>query len=307
MISVVVPVYNSLAVEELAARVHATLADRPEGYELLLVDDLSPDPRVWPLLERLATARPNVRAIQLTRNFGQQAATLCGLQESRGDVVVTMDDDLQHWPEDLPTLLRLADHDIVIGQLVGRQHHVGRKVASWIKGHFDHWLIGKPRDIQLSSFRLLARTVVDGILAVRTPNPFLPALMFHVTGDVVGVPVRHSARGAGQSGYTLRKLLDVFSNLIFNNSSLLLRLVGQVGIALALVSLVMAGAVAYLKLAHRVAVSGWASLMAAQLFIGGVLLLGMGVIGEYLIRIIESSEMRPAYLVRRRVNASPPR
>jgi dolichol-phosphate mannosyltransferase/undecaprenyl-phosphate 4-deoxy-4-formamido-L-arabinose transferase len=302
----VVPVYNSLAVEELAERVHAALSGLPVRYELILVDDLSPDPRVWPVLERLAATRPNVRAIQLTRNFGQQAATLCGLRESRGDVVITMDDDLQHSPEDLRALLRLREHDIVIGQLVGRQHGIGRRLASWAKGYFDQWLIGKPKGIQLSSFRLLGRTVVDGVLAIRTPNPFLPALMFHVSRDVVGVPVTHSPRRVGRSGYTPRKLLRVFGNLIFNNSSLLLRMVGQVGIALALVSLVMAGVVTYRKLAHRVAVSGWASLMVAQLFIGGMLLLGLGVVGEYLLRIIESSEARPTYLVRRRVGSPPP-
>lgn len=301
-----VPVYNSLRVEELADRVHATLAGGLHDYELVFVDDLSPEPRVWPLLERLARTRPNVIAIQLTRNFGQQAATLCGLRESRGDVVVTMDDDLQHRPEDLPALLRFIDHDIVVGQLVEPRHHLGRRVLSWIKGHFDAWLTGKPKHIRLSSFRLLSRTVVDGVLAIRTPNPFLPALMFHVSRDIVGVPVTHDARESGRSGYTVGKLLYVFGNLVFNNSSFLLRVVGQIGITLSLVSLVTAGVVIYLKLAHRVGVSGWTSLIVAQLFIGGVVLLGMGVIGEYLIRIIESSEARPAYLVRRRAGGVRP-
>ena len=300
VISVVVPVYNSLRLEELADRVHAALGDHGHDYELILVDDLSSDPRVWPLLARLAATRPHVKAVQLTRNFGQQAATLCGLRESAGAVVATMDDDLQHDPEDLRELLRFADHDIVIGQLAGRRHGVVREAASWIKGHFDTWLIGKPKDIRLSSFRLLARTVVDGMLAIRTAHPFLPALMFHVSRDVVAVPVRHHPRGAGRSGYTLRKLLAAFSNLVFSNSSLLLRLVGYAGIALAVLSLVLAGFVVHHRLVHRVAVTGWASLMVAQLFVGGVLLLGMGVIGEYLIRIIEGSEARPAYLVRRR-------
>ena len=307
LISVVVPVYNSLRVEELADRVHAALAGGVHEHEIVFVDDLSSEPRVWPLLQRLASTRSNVVAVQLTRNFGQHAATLCGLRESRGDVVVTMDDDLQHRPEDLPALLRCVDHDIVVGQLVERQHHPGRRLSSWIKGYFDYWLIGKPRHIRLSSFRLLARTVVDGMLAIRTTNPFLPALMFHVSRDVVGVPVTHHARAGGRSGYTLGKLLSVFGNLIFNNSSLLLRLVGQLGIVLALVSFVTALAVAYLKLAHHVGVSGWTSLMVVNLFIGGVVLLGMGVIGEYLIRIIESSEARPAYLVRQRAGDGRPR
>ncbi len=301
-VSIVIPVYDSPVLEELADSIEAVFRARPEDdYEIIFVDDRSPDPRIWPTLVRLAGERERVMAVQLTRNFGQQAATLCGLREAHGEVVVTLDDDLQHDPRDIPKLLAHADRDIVIGQFERKQHSPFKRLTSRIKGYFDRILIGKPRGIQLSSFRLLGRTVVDGVLSIRTPHPFLPALMFHVSKDVIGVPVSHVARREGRSGYTLRKLFRVFSNLLFNNSSFLLRLVGAVGISFAGLSFLLAGVVIYRKVVHSVNVQGWTSLFATLLLIGGLLLVSLGVVGEYLLRIIESSENRPTYLVRRRL------
>ncbi|HEX6861213.1 MAG TPA: glycosyltransferase family 2 protein, partial [Thermoanaerobaculia bacterium] len=253
LVSIVIPVYGSPVLEELADRVEAVFRERPgDACEIVFVDDRSPDPATWPTLERLAREREWVRAVQLTRNFGQQAATLCGLREARGEVIVTLDDDLQHDPRDIPKLLAHAGHDIVIGQFERKRHSLFRRTASRIKGFFDRILIGKPRGIQLSSFRLLGRTVVDGILSIRTPHPFLPALMFHVSKDVVGVPVGHAARREGRSGYTVGKLLRVFSNLLINNSSLVLRLVGLVGISFAAISFLLAGVVIYRRIVHGV-------------------------------------------------------
>jgi glycosyltransferase involved in cell wall biosynthesis len=304
-VSIVVPVYNSTVLAELAERVEAVFRERPgDSWELIFVDDASPDPAVWPQLERLARERPEVQVHQLTRNFGQPAATLCGLRAATGDWVATLDDDLQHRPEDLPALLAESGHDIVIGQFARREHGLGKRLASRLKGVFDRVILGKPRGVRLSSFRLLSRTVVEGVLAIRTPYPFLPALMFYVSRDVVGVEVRHEPRREGRSGYTLWKQIALFSNLLISNSSLVLRVVGQMGIALALVSFALALAVAWRKLVHGIPVQGWASLFTALLLLGGLILFSLGVIGEYLIRIIESSEARPTYFVRRRLNAA---
>ena len=301
LISVVVPTYNSRRLEELADRLAAVFGDLGAPYELIFVDDDSPDATTWHTAARLARERSEVRAIQLTRNFGQQAATLCGLREARGAFVVTMDDDLQHLPEDVPRLLEHREWDIVVAQFPQKQHSLLRRAGSRVKGYFDRIIVGKPKSIQLSPFRLLSRTVVDGILAIRTPNPFIPALMFHVSKRVTGVVVRHGARSDGRSGYTLVKLIKIFSDLVINNSSLVLRFVGQIGILLSIVSFLLTGLVVYRKLVHGVVVQGWASLMAAILLIGGLLLFGLGVVGEYLIRIIEASESKPTYLVRCRL------
>jgi glycosyltransferase involved in cell wall biosynthesis len=301
-ISVVVPVYDCPDPEALVVRIEAALDGGGESYEIVLVDDASPSPTIWPALQRLARERPAVRALQLTRNFGQQAATLCGLAHARGEWMLTLDDDLQHDPADLPALLAERAHDIVIGQLVRSEHSLRRRIASRIKARFDEIIVGKPKHLRLSSFRLLGRTVVDGMLSMRTPDPFLPALMFRVSKDVVGVPIAHSRRAAGRSGYTLRKLLRVFAALLINNSSLLLRVVASTGIAFALLSIGLAGLAVFRKLADGTAVAGWTSLFAAVMLIGGLVLMSLGIVGEYLIRIIESSEARPPYFVRRRID-----
>jgi glycosyltransferase involved in cell wall biosynthesis len=300
LVSVVVPVYNSPTLEVLAEQIETVLHEAGVTHEIIFVDDGSSDPRIWPALEKLTHERPGVRCIQLSRNFGQQAATLCGLREARGGVVITIDDDLQHDPRDIPALLAYAGHDIVIGQLGQKEHPLARRIASRVKGVFDRWIVGTPKGLQLSSFRLLSRTVVDGVLSMRTPHPFLPALLFYVSRDVVGVPVSHSRRAAGKSGYTFRKLLRLFSNLMINNSSMLLRAAAYAGLLLAVTSFSLALLVTYEKIAHGIAVQGWTSLFAALMLIGGLLLVSVGIVGEYLIRIIETSEAKPTYFVRRR-------
>lgn len=300
LVSIVIPVYDSPALETLTARIEEVFQGRPEEYEIILVDDGSPGKGTWPALEQLARERPRVRALQLSRNFGQHPATICGLREARGDVVITMDDDLQHDPRDIPLLLEKADHDIVIGHFERKKHPLHRRIGSRGKAIFDEIIFRKPKHIQLSSFRLLSRTVVDGILSFSTPHPFLPAQMFHVSRDVVGVPLTHGARSAGRSGYTLRKLLRLFSEIIINNSSILLRVTASAGVLLSLVSCALAVNVIYRKLFHGIPVKGWTSIIASNLLIGGLLLFSVGVVGEYLLRIIESTEGRPMYFIRRR-------
>lgn len=304
LVSVVVPVYCSTStVDELARRVERVFAELPFDYELILVDDGSPNPDTWPTVEAVAKRDPRVVAIQLTRNFGQQAATLCGLRAARGDWVVTMDDDLQHRPEDIPSLLEHREHDIVIAQFARKRHGVLKRMISRMKSEFDRIVIGRPRGLQLSPFRLLCRTVVAGMLVISTPNPFIPALMLHVSRDVVGAPATHDARREGRSGYGLPGMLRLFGNLIINNSSLLLRWVGQLGIFFALASFAIAALVAFRKIVYDTPVTGWTSLLATMLLLGGLLLFGLGIVGEYLIRIIEASEAKPTYFVRRRLGS----
>lgn len=301
LISVVIPVYNSNVLNDIVDRVERVFAGRMEEHEIVFVDDFSPDPAVWETLERLAARHPSVRAIQLTRNFGQHAATICGLREARGEFVITMDDDLEHSPEEIPKLLAVRDHDLVVGRFRERQHGPLTRASSRIKGVFDWMILGKPKHIQLTSFRMLSRVVVDGMLAIRTAHPFIPALMLHVTKDVVAVDVDHRRRERGRSSYTFAKRMRLFTDLIIHNSSLVLRLVGQVGLALSAVSFLMAAYIVYRKLAHSIGVMGWASVVTVQLLIGGLLLFSVGIMGEYLVRIIESSEAKPTYFVRRRV------
>ncbi len=300
LISIVIPVYNSTVLAEIARGIDAVFANRSEQHEIIFVDDFSTGPDVWPTLTRLAEEHQSVRAIQLTRNFGQHAATLCGLKESKGELVITMDDDLQHSPEDIPRFLSLKDFDIVLAQFKNKQHSLFKRSTSRIKGVFDQVIIDKPKEVQLSSYRMLSRIVVDGMLSINTPHPFIPSLMFHVSQNAAGLEVEHGQRQGGRSGYTLWKLFHIFSNLVINNSSLVLRLVGYLGISLAGISFLIALVIVYMKLMHEIAIPGWASLFSALLLIGGLLLFSVGLMGEYLIRIIETSEAKPTFFVRRR-------
>lgn len=298
--SIVIPVYNSQAsLITLAERIDKVFTEQVnEPYELIFVDDASPNPNTWPTLQALA--RENVvKVIRFTRNFGQQPATICGLQMARGKYMLTMDDDLQHAPEDIPLLLSEKHHDVVIGELKQKKHSVFKKVASLLKSKFDEIILKKPKNLKLSSFRLMNRMTVDGMMRlINTPYPFIPAMMFYVTKDVVGVKVQHFAREEGRSGYSFGRMIKLFNNLLINNSSLLLRLIGNLGLTISFLSFLMAGFFLYKKLFFDIDTVGWTSLIVSLMLIGGLILFSLGVIGEYLIRIINTVERRPVYIKR---------
>jgi dolichol-phosphate mannosyltransferase/undecaprenyl-phosphate 4-deoxy-4-formamido-L-arabinose transferase len=298
--SVVIPVYDSVdslpLLAERVTRVFRETVGQPS--ELIFVDDDSPNPETWPTLRRLAGAFPEVIALRLTRNYGQSAATLCGLAEARGDYVITMDDDLQHPPEAIPDLIAECGHDVVIAHFPRKQHGWFKRLTSRIKGWFDWLLLRKPFHIHHSSFVLLRRAIVRGVLAVRTPYPLLFPLVFHTTRDVVNVVVQHDRRELGRSGYTFAKRMKLFSNLIINNSALLLTSIGYLGISVSFVALALFIFYLLRKFIHGIGVSGWTSLMLGLLGIGGVLLFSIGIIGTYLVRIIHTSESRPSFVIR---------
>ena len=301
--SIIIPVYNTVSpLYELVSSIKEVFKTIDKQYEIIMVEDCSPNENTWKTLESIASENPEVIAIQLSRNFGQQPATLCGLAEASGDFMITMDDDLQHNPEDIPKLIEQSDHDIVVAQFSDVKHSLFRRVASSIKSYFDSLLIGKPRHIKLSPFRMINRTTVDGMLAIKTPSPFIPALMFHVSKDVVGVTFEHHPRREGKSNYTLSKMLGVFNNLIIGNSSFLLKAIGYLGVIIAFFSLVYAAIIVFEQLLNPSTIPGWTSVIVSILFVGGLLLFSVGIMGEYLIRIIAGIESRPSYVIRKKIN-----
>jgi dolichol-phosphate mannosyltransferase/undecaprenyl-phosphate 4-deoxy-4-formamido-L-arabinose transferase len=303
-ISVVVPVYNSVAtLRELDRRLHVVLADIGETYRIIYVDDASPQDETWRLLCELQRESSSTQVIKLMRNFGQQAATLCGMAESDSDYVITIDDDLQHRPEDIPLLLEHRSHDIVIGQFHDKQHSLLKRTASRLKGYFDRVILGKPGNIQLTSYRLLSRPVVEGILSIKTPYPFISAMMLHASRDIKGVRLVHEQRAAGKTGYTSGKLIALFLNLVINNSSVVLRFAGMVGIIAAAFSLVLGIYFMMTKAFMGVPVPGWTSLILFATFGNGLLLFMIGIIGEYLVRIIAGVEQKPVYLIRENIQS----
>jgi len=298
--SIIVPCYNSgeATLSELIERIKGVFQKTiKESYEIILVEDRSVDERTWPVVRNLAEDNAEVRSFRLSRNFGKLSAVMCGYQYSRGDFILMMDDDLQHSPEDIPLLIEQKSHAIVMANFKQRQAGIFARFGSYIWNWFMTVLINKPRHVYMSPFNLVNRYVIDAILKMNVSYPMIGAMMLHVTRDISMVEVKHCAREEGRSGYTLGKKITQFSNLVINNSSLLLRLVAYIGFIISSISFFT---ILYLVFAWFLwggTLMGWTSLMVVVLFIGGAILASIGVIGEYLFRIINGIESRPAYVV----------
>lgn len=304
--SVVIPVYNTTSVlHTLVKNIKDVFKTEGNAFEILLVNDHSPNPESWIVIQDICKEHKFVRGVQLSRNFGQQSATVCGLSLSKGEYVITMDDDGQHDPKYIKDLLNTArDHAIVIAHLQGKKHSMSKRIVSRIKAYFDRVILGKPKGIQLSAFRVLRRNVVDGMLAIKTPTPFIPALMFYVSKDVKGVSIPHAERVEGKTGYTFFKLLKLFSFLLINNSSLLLRYIGNIGLTVSGVSILVILYLLFQRFVNDTALQGWTSTIVLILFFGGLQLFTLGIIGEYLIRIIRNVEEKPAFHIKEVINSN---
>lgn len=298
--SIVIPVYGtSSSLVQIAGHIKAVFEGLPgKRYELIFVNDCSPNRETAPTLEQIYKNDPHVSVISFTKNFGQQAATICGIHHARGDFVITMDDDLQHKPEDIPELMAYDSHDVVIAAFPQKKHPLPRRMASRLKGWFDHIILKKPRNVQLTAFRMISRCIVDGLKDCKTPYPFISAMLFRITSDIVNVPLQHDSRKDGHSQYTFWKMVSVFSNLIINNSYLLLRVLGFVGIGGFLISIILSTYLVVRYYLWGFGVAGWASIVLAVIFFGGLTLFGIGVIGDYLLRILANLEQNNMYYIK---------
>jgi glycosyltransferase involved in cell wall biosynthesis len=304
--SIVVPVFNATStLDQLVRRIDAVFAGLPQfDHEIIFVDDASVRSETWPTLKRIALEYGHVRAVQLMRNFGQTPATICGMSLARGHYIITLDDDLQHAPEDIPLLIAEREHDVVFAQFRELRHSMPKRVLSGMKNFILSFLIDKPRGLQLTSFRLIRRELAQAMLSVvSSPQTTLPPLLFFMTRDVATVQAQHNPRLEGRSNYTLLRVLKMARNLLVNETVLLLRLIGQLGFAIAFLSFLGGAAVLAKKIFLGSAVVGWASTMIVLLMIGGLILFCLGIIGEYQARLISGVEGRPSFVVRREATA----
>ncbi len=291
-ISIVIPVYNtSDTLFKLAERITNVFVDSIYTFELIFVDDCSPNKKTWPTLLQINKEYPNIRIIQLTKNSGQQIALYCGLNQTKSDFIVTMDDDLQHAPEDIMLLLANKDDaDVIIAQFPQKKHSKFKSFTSRLKMKFDEHILNKPKHVQLSPFRVFNKTVLNGILSYTSPTPYIPGYILRVTTNLKGISVEHHSRQEGKSGYTLKALIKLFSFIIINNSSILLKLIAYFGLIISTLSFVAILFLFYKKFILQEGILGWTSSIALIIFFGGTNLLAIGVVGEYLSRIISNTE-----------------
>ncbi len=274
-LSIVVPVYRSEGcLEALADAIAAALGPIGWEYELVLVNDNSPD-RSWMVIESLCRDHPNVVGVDLRRNFGQDNAILTGLRFARGRSIAIMDDDLQHDPRDLPALVAKAEEgaDLVYADFRVKRQKLWKNLGSWFNGKVAEWLIGKPRRVYLSPYKVIRKEVADLIRRYEGPYPYIDGLLFQVTSRIAQVPATHHDRFAGTSGYTLWRSIAVWARLATSFSVRPLRLVTWCGFGLASFGALLAVWVVFYRLLFPEdfppGAAGWASLMVALLVIGG--------------------------------------
>jgi undecaprenyl-phosphate 4-deoxy-4-formamido-L-arabinose transferase len=292
----VVPVYgDGRALEELVSRAAATLDPPGHRWELVLVNDGSP-PATWRLIQRLSARRPGVRGINLRRNFGQQNALLAGIRASRGRVVVTLDDDLQHPPELVPRLLAALgdDVDLVYGTAVAPRHGRARAAGALVVRAALRTVLGAPVSRHVTAFRAFRGDLREALAEHRSPRLSIDVLLNWATDRVAAVPVAHEARRHGRSHQTAGRLLALVTSMVTGFSPWPLRLAGLSGLALVGLggaALVAAGARSPLAPAGLLALASLVAVLA------GVQLLAIALLGEYVALIYFRSMDRPAYVV----------
>lgn len=299
-VSVVIPVYNSAGcLEELVRRLAEALGPLPGTNEVVLVNDGSPDAS-WETIIAVQRRYPNIIAVNLRRNFGQDNAIMAGLRVSRGQVVVIMDDDLQHDPRDIPALVRVVEsgYDVCYALFPRKRQAWWKNFGSWLNGKVAEFLLGKPRHIYLSPFKALQRALADEITRYEGPYPYIDGLILRATSKLGQVVLEHHPRYAGCSNYSLRRSVRVWLRVVTTFSVVPLRVAGIVGALLSFVGTALAVLFVARQLLGTPGPEGWASTIVAVLVMGGVQLLSLGVLGEYVGRLYILNNRSPQYVIR---------
>ncbi|MCH7670521.1 MAG: glycosyltransferase family 2 protein [Acidobacteria bacterium] len=301
-ITVVVPTYRAGgSLELLVPRVIETIQSTGNTLEIILVDDRSPDD-TWDRIGKLAADYPLVQGVRLQRNIGQMAATLCGLAQSHGDVVITMDDDLQHPPEELPKLIGALkdnpDWDVVIGSWDRGRDGWFRAIGSRIFAWLQDMAVPEGSGLRHTSFRAMRRGVVDALLEHGTRNPVMLSLPFEVAESIHNVPVAHSAREIGESNFNFRKSVKLTVDNFIQSSTLPLRFVAWFGLVTAFVSAIIGAVYLVRVFLGPDTPPGWASTFLPIVFFGGATLMSVGLLGRYIEVVMSEVRRPPRWVIR---------
>jgi polyisoprenyl-phosphate glycosyltransferase len=299
IVTVVIPVYKSEdCLDELAKRLTNALNSFVDNYEIVLVNDCSPD-NSWNKIVELCKVYDNLKGINLRRNFGQDCAIMAGLNNSSGEYVIIMDDDLQHDPKDIPILLGKLEegYDVCYALFESKKQSRFKNFGSWFNGKVAEIVIDKPKNVYLSPYKAIKRGVIDEVIKYDGPYPYLDGLIFRVTRNITQVIAKHHERYSGKGNYNMVKSIRVWLRLATNFSVFPLRIATVLGFVSSIFGFILA---LYFIIQHFVngqAPIGWASLIVIVLFLGGIQLFAIGAVGEYLGRLFLYYSKQPQFVV----------
>ncbi len=306
LVSIVIPVYNGArTVGPLVGRLLDVLHDH--DLQVVLVNDGSPDHSDEVCREIQAAHPQAVTYVRLAKNFGEHNAVMAGLRHARGDYVVIMDDDFQNPPEEVTRLIDHAvggDYDVVYTYYARKHHHWFRNLGSRLNSLVASYMLDKPRDLYLSSFKCLSRFAVREIVKYEGPFPYIDGLALRATRHIGKIEVRHEPRREGRSNYTLRKLMHLWLSMFVNFSVMPLRVSTVMGLLLSAVGFLLGLAVLVEKLLVPGVPIGWSSVVIAMALFSGVQLVMLGLVGEYLGRLFLSTNQTPQFVIREVLDAA---
>lgn len=305
LVSFVIPCYCSeqtigKVVEEINTAMRAMTQYQ---YEIILVNDASPDD-TFGVIRRLCERQNNICGVNLAKNFGQHSALMAGFRYVHGDIIVCLDDDGQTPASEAGKLLAGIEEgaDVVYAKYAHKQHSGFRNFGSKVNEWMARVLLDKPKEISVSSYFAAKRFVIEEILRYSNPYPYVIGLVLRTTKKIVNVEVTHRAREIGTSGYTVGKLLALWFNGFTAFSVKPLRIATVIGMAFACIGFLYGIYTIIKKFVNPDVVIGFSAMMSATVFFGGVILLVLGIIGEYIGRIYISLNNSPQYVVRESID-----
>lgn len=304
VVSVVVPVYKGEnSIKELVNRLTNTLDQITDSYEIILVEDGSTQ-ESWEEVKKQSSGSTKVKALLLSRNYGQHPAIYAGLTYSKGEWVVVMDCDLQDRPEEIINLYRKASegYHIVLAQRIERSHGFFKTKFSQLFYFVLAYLTDTEQDSSVANFGIYHRKVIDSVLALGDRFKYFPAMVKWVGFKKKKIEVQHDPRFDGKSNYSLKKLFNLGLEVVLTFSNKPLRIILKAGLIVSIVSLFMAGRYIWQYVNGDIKVAGFASLIVSIWFFSGLLIFLVGVLGLYLGKLFDQAKSRPVFLVEEKIN-----
>jgi glycosyltransferase involved in cell wall biosynthesis len=300
--SVVIPVYNSGEwMDELIAAIQKVMDTLDGKYEIVMVNDGSPKLDTWDIMLSMCEKYKHMKMINLQYNSGQLNALLCAMKNSSGKYVITMDDDFQHSPDEIPKLvakIKETNCDCVIANYAHKEHNGFRKLGSKFANFLSHKIYKKPKNITSNSFRIMKRDLAVALTSYRGKFPQIGPMIFSLTRNIDVVTIEHKERKYGKSGYSVGHLITETMNIIINGSTFPIDFMAIFGFVVSGISFVIAFVYFILYIVGSTTVPGFTAQILATSFFSGVITFSIGIVGKYIGKIVKESSGFPPYLER---------
>ena len=306
ILSIVIPVYNSENIlDDLINQICLEIKKKTnllKDFEIILVNDNSLD-NSWNKIKEIANNQKNIIGINLSKNFGQHNALMAGIKNSKGDFLITMDDDLQHPPSYIIDIINKLSEgfDVCYTKYQNNKYSFLKKLGSTINDRVANIVLGKPKNIYLSSYRGIKKNVINELKKFDGPYVYLDGIILNVTNNIGSIDIQHNKRLKGNSGYSFKKLFSLWLKVFTNSSIFPLRMASVTGFIITLISLFFAILLIIFKIKNPEIPQGWTSIATFIFFFSGVQLLALGIIGEYIGRIFINLNQKPQYVIREQI------